>query len=254
MAAKKSQSPDKAEIESLFRQFAATGDRSVRDQIIAQHMYLIQTVARRFVGLGEFLEDLHQEGALGLINAVDLYDVSRGVQFSTYATHLIDGQIRHYLRDKGKLIRQPAWVQEMTTKIGKAAEALLQETGRPATTREIAERLGAPEAQVAEILRAQERTKVASLDAPRSADGELQGPFADPEKLPPLEGGPCLAVEDRIFLEQAMDKLKTLERKVVYHFFYLDLNQTEIARRLGISVNYASYLLRGAVAKLKQAF
>jgi len=254
MAKGKRQAPDRDEVNALIREYKESEDTAVRDQLIAKHLYLVQTAARKFAGLGESHEDLLQEGAMGLVNAVDLYDPDRGVQFSTYATHLVEGQIRHYLRDRGKLIKQPAWVQELTTKIVKASEALIQELDRPPTHEEIAERVDTTAENVQRMLEARERSKVASLDAVRDDDDD-QGPAIDPEKLRTDDPGSAhLPIEDRIFLREAMSKLKELERKVVHNFYYLDLNQTEIARKLGISVNYASYLLRGAVAKLKKAF
>lgn len=237
-----------------MREYQRTRDSALREQLIAQHLYVVQTVARKFAGLGESHDDLLQEGTMGLINAVDLFDPDRGVQFSTYATHLVEGQIRHYLRDKGKLIKQPAWVQELTTKIVKATEALTQELDRQPTLAEVAERVGTSPENVRRMIEARERSKVASLDAVASGD-ENQGPAIDPEKLCGVDRDEVyLPVEDRIFLREAMARLKTLERKVVHSFYYLDLNQTEIARKLGISVNYASYLLRGALAKLRKTF
>jgi RNA polymerase sigma-B factor len=254
MAKAKRKAPDRQQIERLVVEYRRTGDTGLRDQLISQHLYLVQTVARKFAGLGESHEDLLQEGAMGLINAVDLFDPERGVQFSTYATHLVEGQIRHYLRDRGKLIKQPAWVQELTTKIIKATDALTQELNRAPTLEEVAERVETSTSNIRRMLEARERSKVASLDSAR-ADDDGQGPAVDPEKLRTDDSDDVhLPIEDKIFLRDAMSRLKTLERKVVHLFYYLDLNQTEIARRLGISVNYASYLLRRAVAKLKQAF
>jgi RNA polymerase sigma-B factor len=254
MGQEKKQAPDRNEVDALIRDYRRTKDTLTRDRLIAQHLYLVQTAARKFTGLGESHDDLLQEGAMGLINAVDLYDPDRGVQFSTYATHLVEGQIRHYLRDRGKLIKQPAWVQELTTKIIKASEALTQKLNRAPTPEEVSELVGATPESVRRMLEARERSKVASLDAARGEEDE-QGPAIDPEKLRIEDpDGLHLPVEDRIFLREAMSRLKTLERRVVHNFYYLDLNQTEIARKLGISVNYASYLLRGAVAKLKKAF
>jgi len=253
MARPKRKAPDRQEVEALVRDYRESGDTVLRDRLISQHLYLVQTVARKFAGLGESHDDLLQEGAMGLINAVDLYDPERGVQFSTYATHLVEGQIRHYLRDKGKLIKQPAWVQELTTKIVKASDALTQELDRPPGLAEIAQRVGTTPDNVRRMLEARERSKIASLDA-ATADDDGQPPALDPEKLSVEDSdGVHLPIEDRIFLREAMSRLKTLERKVVHHFYYLDLNQTEIARKLGISVNYASYLLRGAIAKLRKA-
>ncbi len=254
MAKRKRKAPDRQETEGIILEYRRTGETTLRDRLISQHLYLVQTVARKFTGLGESHEDLLQEGAMGLINAVDLFDPERGVQFSTYATHLVEGQIRHYLRDRGKLIKQPAWVQELTTKIIKASDALSQELNRTPTLEEIAQRVDTAPDNVRRMIEARERSKVASLDAARS-DEEGQSAAVDPEKLRTDDTDEVhLPIEDRIFLRDAMSRLKTLERKVVHLFYYLDLNQTEIARKLGISVNYASYLLRRAVAKLKQAF
>jgi RNA polymerase sigma-B factor len=250
----KRQAPDRDEVDTLIREYRRSKDAALRDRLIAQHLYLVQTAARKFTGLGESHDDLLQEGAMGLINAVDLYDPDRGVQFSTYATHLVEGQIRHYLRDRGKLIKQPAWVQELTTKIVKASESLTQQLNRTPTPEEIAELVGTTPENVRRMLDARERSKVASLDAARGEEDE-QGPAIDPEKLRTDNPDALhLPIEDRIFLSDAMTRLKKLERQVVHNFYYLDLNQTEIARKLGISVNYASYLLRGAIAKLKKAF
>jgi len=254
MAKAKRKAPDRDEVDALIREYRQTEDATVRDRLIAKHLYLVQTAARKFAGLGESHEDLLQEGAMGLVNAVDLYDPDRGVQFSTYATHLVEGQIRHYLRDRGKLIKQPAWVQELTTKIVKASDALTQELDRAPTPEEIAEWVDTTPENVTRMLEARERSKVASLDAVRGDDDE-QGPAIDPEKLRTDDPEAAhLPIEDRLFLREAMSRLKALERRVVHNFYYLDLNQTEIARKLGISVNYASYLLRGAIAKLKKAF
>ncbi|NIM04139.1 MAG: sigma-70 family RNA polymerase sigma factor, partial [Armatimonadetes bacterium] len=252
---KAAQEQEKQEIERLFQTWKQNGDAESREKIICQHLYLVQAVARKFTGLGESPEDLTSEGVMGLINAVDLFDPKRGVQFATYATHLIDGQIRHYLRDKSKLIREPAWIQERLTRIARAAEAMTHEMGRPATLAQIAQAVDLTEKQVREALKAQQRSRVASLDTSRSRDSD-EGDFKfEAERLlVPLAGEAGLDVEDRLFLEQAMSRLKPLEQKVLYHFYYLDLNQTEIARKLGISVNYASYLLRGALTKLKKAF
>jgi RNA polymerase sigma-B factor len=241
-----------ASTEDLFRQYTRTRELAMRDLLIGRHTHLVQAVARRFTGMGESAEDLVQEGTMGLINAVDLFDVDRGVKFTTYATHLIAGQVQHYLRDRGRIIRQPAWVQELTGKIMKVTEALVQELHRPPTNEEVAQRLNVPEATVEQVLRSKERVKVRSLDA--AADDDDGGSGLDLEKMRLVQPAPQMGIEDRILLQAAIAELKDLERKVVRFFFFHDLNQTEIARRLGISVNYASYLLRRALGKLRDVF
>lgn len=247
--------PETDGVQRMFRRYAETKDLRLRDEIVAQHLYLVQAVAKKFVGMGEPYEDLVQEGTMGLLNAVDLYDRERGIKFSTYATHLVTGHIRHYLRDRGRIIRQPAWVQELSGKITKASEALRQELKRDPTVEEIGERLNMEPDGVQEILNARDRAKVASLDAAASVDDDYTGPIIDVDKVRHARYATLqLPIEDKILLQEATQKLKDLERRVVRYFFYHDLNQTEIARRMGISVNYASYLLRGALNKLRAAF
>jgi len=242
-------------VRQIFQRYAETKDLSLREDIVAQHMYLVQAVAKKFAGMGEPYEDLVQEGTMGLLNAVDMYDVDRGIKFSTYATHLVTGHIRHYLRDRGRMIRQPAWVQELAGKITKASDALRHRLKREPTVDEIADDLNMAPDGVQEILSARERSKVASLDAAPAGDDEYVGPTLDVEKIRSTRHATLqLPIEDKILLQEATEKLKELERKVVRYFFYHDFNQTEIARRMGISVNYASYLLRGALNKLRLTF
>src|SRR5207253_10112565 len=131
-----------------------------RDQIVMQYTNLVESIARRFAGATEPAEDLVQEGYIGLITAVDGYDATKGVKFSTYATHFIIGQIKHYLRDKGKIIKEPAWLQELNQRVTKAMEALAQQLSRPATNLEIAQALGMTEESVAEMLMTREVFKV----------------------------------------------------------------------------------------------
>jgi RNA polymerase sigma-B factor len=209
-------------------------------------------VARRFSGLGESLDDLIQEGTIGLLKAVDLFDPERGVKFSTYACHLITSQIQHYLRDRGRLIRQPAWVQELNTKVARTTEQLTQELGRDPQLSEIAARLNLPESSVHNALAARELNSVASLNIPQEKTPETELSLIDKDKaLANKLSALQFPIEERILLEEAVSSLKPLEQSVIQHYFFEDLNQSEIARRLGISVNYSSYLLRRAIAKIK---
>ena len=234
-----------------FRALRQAWNISTRDQLVCEHLHLVHSVARRFSGLGESLDDLIQEGTIGLLKAVDLFDPDRGVKFSTYACHLITSQIQHYLRDRGRLIRQPAWVQELNTKVARTTEQLFQELGRDPQLAEVAERLNLPESAVSHALASRELNSVVSLSAPVDGnDGDLSLLDKDKslsEKLMTFN----LPYEDRLVLEEAIGSLKTLEQSVVRLFFFEDLNQSEIARRLGISANYSSYLLRRATAKIK---
>jgi len=237
---------------ALFRTFRETHGAAMRDQIVSRYLHLVQSVARRFSGMGESIEDMIQEGSIGLLNAVDLFDPERGVKFSTYACHLITSQIQHYLRDRGRLIRQPAWVQELNTKVTRITEQLTQEIDREPTPTEIAARLNISVDSVINVLAARSLNRVMSLSAPPEGSNETDLSLLEKEKVSATKLAALqLPVEDRIVLDEAIRSLKELEQKVVRLFFFGDLNQTEIARKLGISVNYSSYLLRRAIAKIK---
>lgn len=249
-------SSNELETFTLFREFRETREIALRDKLVCKYLHLVHSVARRFSGVGESLDDLIQEGSIGLLNAVDLFDAERGVKFSTYACHLITSQIQHYLRDRGRLIRQPAWVQELNTKINRMSEQLSQELGRDPQPAEIADRLSITEDSVQNVMAARELNHVVSLSAPADGSGDNEMTLLEKEKLRSkrLAASLQLPIEDRIVLEEAITTLKTLEQQVVRLFFFGDLNQTEIARKLGISVNYSSYLLRRSITKIKTLF
>ena len=215
-----------------------------------QYGNLVESIARRFSGAGEPVEDLVQEGYIGLITAVDLYNAGKGVKFSTYATHFVIGQIKHYLRDKGKIIKEPAWLQELNQRMGRVIESLSHKFGRQPTEQEISEVMDMSEEAVRELLTTREVFKVSSLDGDRDESSTFP---ADTDKI---KNQKCvtfeLPVEDKIVLSASMDRLKEIEQAVIHYFFYLDLNQTEIAKKMGISCNYVSHILRNSTKKLKK--
>ncbi|MES2463426.1 MAG: sigma-70 family RNA polymerase sigma factor [Armatimonadota bacterium] len=231
---------------------AALGDLKAR---IASHFSgMVESIARRFVHTGEPFEDLVQEGFLGLLSALENYDPAKKVKFSTYATHFVAGAIRHFLRDRGKIIKEPAWLHELYAKISRASDSLTQRLGRPATSAEIAAALNLTEEAVEELLVTRQVFQVAALMSGGSENGdeEMAG-LVDPEKIRSDKYVTLqLPIEDKIVLEHAVDKLKALEQKVLIEFFYKDLNQTEIAKKFGISCNYVSHILKNSTKKLKR--
>lgn len=242
-----------ADTRALFRKLGRTADRAIREQLIERHTDLVEKVARGFLASGEPLEDLVQEGYLGLIKAVDSFDVTRDVKFTTYATHTISGEIRHYLRDRKSLIREPGWLHELSQKVARAIDRLTQDMDQAPGVAAIARETGLSEETVLEVMRTRSVFRPASLDGDAdSADSEtaiaLDRRKAVAEKQAPEQ----MAVEDRIVIDQAVRKLKGLERRVIYYLFYKDFNQTEIARKLGISCNYVSHLVRTSLRRLRQ--
>lgn len=235
--------------EELVGRYLANPRPDLRDLIMVQYAGLVERVARRFSGIENF-DDLVQVGFIGLLNALGKFDPEAGVRFNTYATYLVAGEIKHFLRDRAQTIRQPAWLQELRHKVNRASSMLQQNLQRPPTEREIAEELGVSEQAVHEVYQTQEMLKIVSLDAPAQSEEEGGG---ESEKLDAATFCPeQLSVEDRVVLEHAMKQLRDLERKVLVLFHFNSLNQTEIAAQLGISCNYVSHILRQSLAKLRK--
>lgn len=237
------------EVQERLATYATLREPRVRDEIVLQYANLVESIGRRFVGACEPLEDLVQEGYIGLIASVDKYDAGKGVKFSTYATHFVIGQIKHYLRDKGKIIKEPAWLQELNQRMSRVIESLGQKLGRQPTEKEIGDVMQMPESTVVELLTTREVFKVSSLDgdkddSPNQRDTEK---ISD-EKIVTFQ----LPLEDKIVLEAAMQRLKDIEQQVISEHFYKGHNQTEIAKHLGISCNYVSHILRNGTKKLKK--
>ncbi len=241
------------EVLRMLHEYRKSRRPELRDRIVMQYTNLVESVARRFSGAAEPVEDLAQEGYIGLITAVDLYDPDKNVKFSTYATHFIIGQIKHYLRDRGKIIKEPAWLQELNQRVTKAMESLAQQLSRPATNMEIAQALGMTEESVAEMLMTREVFKVTSIDGGSDSEEDTPGALdMERQKATDVAVSFQMPLEDRIVLESALEKLKDLEQNVLGAFYFRHLNQTEIARQMGISCNYVSHILRNATKKLKK--
>src|SRR5437764_13295008 len=137
--------PQRAELRRKFQESAATRDQTLRDELVAAHLGLAEYLARRFSNRGEPLDDLVQVASVGLLKAVDRFEPDRGVEFSTYATHTVVGELKRHFRDKGWAVRAPRRMQELYLRLGKVISTLSQELGRSPTIPELA-----TEAQVSE--------------------------------------------------------------------------------------------------------
>jgi len=234
--------------EGLVLRYVENPRPDLKDLIMVQYSSLVERVARKYAGI-ESQDDLVQVGYIGLLNALTKFDPNAGVRFNTYATYLIAGEIKHYLRDRAQIIRHPAWLQELRHKVNRVSSVLSQNFGRQPTEREIAEELDVPESTVHEVFQTQEMLRVGSLDAGgQDDDGDSEGERLDAADFCPEQ----LGVEDRVLLESALKQLRDLEREVLIHFHFDSMNQTEIAGKLGISCNYVSHILRQSLAKLRK--
>lgn len=231
---------------------------ALKQQVVEEMAPVVEAIARRYrgdyegSGGQETLEDLISEGYVGLLTAIDQYRGDRGARFSTYATHRVHGQIRHYLRDRGnrRLIRAPSWLQELASRLHHEETKLLGELGRRATATELAERLNLKEEAVVELLARGSGPAVLSLT--EGGDDEDEG-GVDLSKIRSQQYVSWqLPVEDHIFLEGLIGRLKDLERQVIQLFFFQEFSQSEIARSLNISCNYVGYLLNNGLRRLRK--
>jgi RNA polymerase sigma-B factor len=240
--------PDKARTRRLLVRYHKEGDRRARDLVIQEQLPLAEFLARKFSGRGEPVEDLVQVASVGLIKAVDRFDVDRSIEFSTYATPNILGEIKRYFRDKGWAMRVPRGLQELRQSAKEAIRDQTVKTGRSPTVGELAEILKSDEESVAEALTLGRAYNTASLDAPVSQDDAEGDTIID---LQADENLPIEGLEDRILLQSAMSGLKTQQQQILKLRFNEGKTQTEIADHIGVSQMHVSRLLRRAIDDLR---
>lgn len=243
---------DESRANRLLAQYRSGGPgaEDAREQLVKQFRPLVQKQARQFLSPSVPLEDLVQEGFLGLMHAIDGYDPTRGVKLITYATHHIDGHLRHFLRDRVQIIKEPAWLQEMAQKVRRETDTLTQELGREPTDAEVAQSLGLKESEVSRIRTTRATFAVSSLDEAQETGGAAAHVARSNLEASLSE----LPIEEKVVLEHALTRLKEIEQKVLYAFYYEDRSQTDIARALGVSNNYISHILKNSARKLQQMF
>jgi RNA polymerase sigma-B factor len=220
----------------------------LRDELVELHLPLVEYLARRFRNRGEMLDDLIQVATIGLIKSVDRFDLERGVEFSTYATPTIVGEIKRHFRDKGWAIRVPRRLQELKLALTKATSELSQRNGRAPTVHELAEHLGMSEEEVLEGLESANAYSAVSLDAPDGGDDDSPA-VADSLGMvdEALEG-----VEYRESLKPLLEKLPAREKKILMLRFFGGITQSQIAAELGISQMHVSRLLARTLAQLRE--
>ncbi len=251
---------DEETVLKLFRRLRGAKDgirggdpASLRDHLVMVHAPLVEHCARAFLASGEPLEDLVQEGYVGLIKAVDRFDPDKGIKFSTYSCHLIAGEIRHYLRDLGRLIHEPGWHFELRGRINRATDSLMQSNGRPPSVEEIAGHLSVKPETVREVQERSATLYVDSLEAKtEESAGEGRVDFLERFEAEPSGASDEGRIEDQMFLEMALPQLRDLEQSALTLFFFDELSKSDIARKLGISVNYVSYLVKRGTESLKR--
>lgn len=221
----------------------------LRDELVVAHLNLVRYLAVKFANRGETLDDLIQVGTVGLLKAIDRFDLDRGVEFTTYATPTIVGEIKRYFRDKGWAVKVPRRLQELNLAVNRAIEKLTVKLGHSPTVAELAEHLGASEEDVLEAQELGQAYNLLSLDTELNGDGDKKSQtLAD--YVGRNDAGLEL-LEDRANLERAFEVLSGRERVILYLRFYESISQTEIAKRLNVSQMHVSRLQQKALEKLR---
>jgi RNA polymerase sigma-B factor len=211
-----------------------------RNALVAFHMPLLRSLARRYANRGEPSEDLMQVGAVGLIKAVDRFEPERGLAFSTFATPTIVGEIKRHFRDKTWMVRPPRSLQDMRARLVQAREELTHRIGRSPTIVDLAEFMGMSKEGVLEGLEASNAYSAVSIDSP--TDREIPEGQTIERRLGILDEGMDL-VERRRCVEPLLDTLSERDQRLIFLRFFRGMTQTEIGAELGLSQMHVSRLL-----------
>ena len=240
---------DKDRTRELFRRYKEEGDEEAREQLIVSHVNLVRYIAAKFKNRGEPLDDLIQVGTIGLIKAIDRFDPSRGLEFTTYATPTIMGEIKRHFRDKGWTIRVPRRLQELSAKVNTVTDELTAELQRSPSIDEIAARLGTTPDEVLEAMESSSAYSSVPLEG-RGGTEEDDAP-AVIDRYASVDND-LEASDDRMILEDVISEFPEADQQAI-RMRYLDgMTQVEIAKKLGISQVQVSRMLRRALRRIQE--
>jgi RNA polymerase sigma-B factor len=233
--------------EELFERWHVHEDRRARDELVQRFLPLARKLARRYNGAREPFDDLLQVACLGLVKAVDRYDLSRGTAFSSFAVPTILGELKRYFRDLGWAVHVPRGAQELAVKVEDAQQKMSARAGRAPTVHELSQYLELDVADVLDALETARAHHASSLDAPHD-DGEGEsGSVVDSFGT---EDHDLQLADDRVTVGAAARHLSKREREVLHLRFVHDFTQTQIADRIGVSQMQVSRILRRAITRL----
>jgi RNA polymerase sigma-B factor len=228
----------------LLRRYHVDGDPSARDQLAEEMLPLARALAGRYAGRGEPMDDLVQVACIGLVKAIDGFDLDREVRFSSYATPTVLGEIKRHFRDKTWAMRVPRGMQELQLEIARARDKLTSQLGRSPNVQELAEAVDQPFEEVLMTIQSQDARRTRSLEEPIGDDMTL----ADSVGGLDAELG---RAEIRVLLDDAFEVLSDRDQEVLRLRFEEDLTQTEISERIGVSQMQVSRLIRQSLARLR---
>lgn len=247
---------ENTDIQIWLSEYQKTNDQKVKMKlkslIAMAYMPLVKKVARSFARRSnDPIEDIVQVGSIGLLKAVDLYLSGRSTSFKTYATYLITGEIRHYLRDKTSMIRAPREIKELSYRVHKITVELTEKYGHSPTDEELAKALSTPKQKIKEVNDLERRTSTVSIDQIVSSDKNNTQGASLAEKIPDTREDDNREIfENRMILDEAVETLPDEEKQIVEMRFYDGLNQREISDKLNISQMQVSRKMKHALTKL----
>src|ERR687884_1061880 len=230
--------------QELLRRIHGHGDMRARDQLAEEMLPLARALAGRYTGRGEPLDDLVQVACVGIMKAIEGFDLARDVRFSSYATPTVLGEIKRHFRDRTWAMRVPRGMQELQLEVAKKRDQLTGELGRSPTVQELAEAVDAPFEEVLATIQSSSARRTRSLEEPTGDDVTLADSLGDHD--PELD-----RAEMRALLDGAFGVLSERDREVLRLRFELDMTQTEIADRIGVSQMQVSRLIRQSLARLR---
>jgi RNA polymerase sigma-B factor len=234
-----------ADDRQLLRRWHENGDERARLELVERTLPLARTLARRYANKGESLDDLEQVAALGLVKAIDRFDLDREVRFTTFAVPTISGEIKRHFRDRGWMLRVPRDVQELSARVSITRERLTRELGRSPTVAELASAAHVTVEQILEALGAADAYRALSLDEPLGEGIDaLDSIGGDDDGFE--------RVEQRYMLRSGLTHLPAREREILHLRFYEGLTQREIADRVGVSQMHVSRLIRRSLESLRK--
>jgi RNA polymerase sigma-B factor len=236
------------DVQELLLRWRRDGDESARESLLERYMPLARKLARRYGHSSEPFEDLLQVATVGLLKAMDRYDVERGSRFQSFAIPTILGEMRRYFRDSGWAVHVPRSAQERALKVRQAQEQLANEHGRSPTVNELAQYLELEAEDVLDALQAIQGYQTVSLEAPRSGEDAQAPSYAESIGH---EDERYELVELDAMVSGALGKISPRERLILHLRFADDLTQTEIAERVGVSQMQVSRLLRRSIDELR---
>ena len=239
---------DKQRTRELFALYKEQGDEDARNELVMSHLNLVRFLASKFKNRGEPLDDLVQVGTIGLIKAIDRFDPERGLEFTTYATPTILGEIKRHFRDKGWSVRVPRRLQELSSKVNQATDELTKELQRTPSTEEVASKLGVTVEEVLEAMESSSAYSSVPLESGGSDDDDAPAVIDHYASV----DQDLAASDDRMVIEDTIKEFSPREQEVIRMRFNDNLTQVEIAKRLGVSQVQVSRLLRRTLKKLQE--